>query len=120
MAYYEPGLHLARVSKQGWTDSKSGKPMIVFEVTILAKISYDPEGTECFNELQPSEYDQIVRIVVDNANPEGMDYAMKKLRYAGFTGKSFIDLDLEGKEVRVKNTPHDHNGKNYDVYPDRL
>lgn len=111
MAYYEPGLHLARVSKQGWTESKTKKAMLVFEVAILAKVVPDQEGNESYEDLAPSQYDQTLRIVVDSDSPDSLDYAMRKLRYAGFDGDSFADLNLEGREVRVRNDPQEYKGK---------
>lgn len=113
MAYYENGLHLCRVTQCGMTETQKEpkRPMIVIRFQPLAKITHDPEGNELYDDLAPSQYDQTARIVVDPNNSKSLDFATMKLRYAGFTGQSFKDLDLEGKEIRCNNEPSEYEGK---------
>ena len=93
--------------------------MLVFEFQVLAEIDLVTEGDEThevFNDLSPSNYDQTARILIDVKSEDSMNYAMLKLRYAGFDGESFNDLDLEGRDIRCVNSPAPYKGKERDQW----
>lgn len=118
MAYYRPMMHLCRVNEQGWTETtkEPKRPMLVFKIQPLAEIIRGPDGEETFNDVPPSQYDATLRMVVDPKNEKSMDFALKKLRYAGFVGESFADLNLVGAEIRCMNEHSDYEGKTYDQW----
>src|SRR3972149_6610524 len=105
MAYYSQTLHLCRVTEQGWQETKKEPPrlQLVFRVQVLAEISYDENGEAIFTDVPPSQYDQNVFLLIDPENETVMDFAAKKLRYAGFEGTSFTELNLVGKQIRCFN-----------------
>lgn len=119
MARFNPGTHIGVVTEQGWETTKKAPPrdMIVFKVSIKDRVIVQPDGAEYLEDVSGnSDYDQTVRMLLDPANEKSMEFALKKLRHAGFTGDSIGQLDLVGKEVRVKNDPTQDNstGKEYD------
>lgn len=109
-AYYEPGTYLCEVIEQGFTESKTGKPMICFKVKVFSKLSHGPEGEQVEDNCAEN-YDRTIRLVVDGSNDDMMDYAMRKLRHAGFNGESFADLNLVGQYVTCKCDASEYNGK---------
>ena len=118
MAYYSQTLHLCRVTEQGWQETKKEPPrlQLVFRVQVLAEISYDENGEAIFTDVPPSQYDQNVFLLIDPENETVMDFAAKKLRYAGFEGTSFTELNLVGKQIRCFNQHWIRDGKVYDSF----
>lgn len=112
--YYEPGAYLCRVKEQAFQTSKTGRPMIVFKVNPLAmlSVSYGDSG-EAEEQQEPTQqaYDRTVRLVIVEDNQESLDYAIAKLRFAGFTGQKFEELDLVGSTVRCNVKHEPYNGK---------
>jgi hypothetical protein len=108
---FKPGRYRCVVDKQGWTESKEKKlPMIVFEVIPQVRLIAGPEGTD-EEEVNPENWTRTVRVVINSDNEVGLDYSMKKLRYNGFEGTSFSQLDFTGKEVECICKPNTFNGK---------
>lgn len=104
MIYYERGEHVVRIESQGWTETKEkGHPMLVFEALPLQRVTKDHEGNEQFEEVcaDANFPTRTLRVVVDASSEQSMEFALKKLRYAGFDGDSFADLDLRGVECRA-------------------
>lgn len=98
--YYQEGFYRCRVIDQGFQNTKeTNKPMIVLKVQPLARSRHDTDGTEYEEPLTGTNYDRSIYLVIDADDEEKMDKLLSKLRHAGFTGDSFADLDLVGKEV---------------------
>ena len=113
--WYEPGLYHFRIKTQGITETKeSKKPMLVFTGEPIEIICRDAEGNDVSEPVSPDptqNYDRTLRIVIDASNDNSIDFAHKKLRYAGFIGKSFNDLDLVGTVIRAKCEEGEYNNK---------
>jgi len=104
MNHYEDGLYVFRIIKQGWVETKENKlPMLVFDGYPTHKITKTPEGDDQLEQVyeDPQRPERTLRIVVDSTNDNMMDFAMKKLRYAGFNGDSFVDLNLINADIRA-------------------
>lgn len=111
-AYYEPGTYLCEVLAQGFEESKTvpPKPMLVFNIRVMSKITKDPEGNDDY-EPCIENYERSVRLVLGGKDPEKMkDFAMRKLRYAGFDGDNFSDFALVGHEVRCQCKESEYKG----------
>lgn len=109
--YYSPGRYSCRIKQQGIEKSKKGKDMLVFVFRPEAVIGRDEEGNDTLDGSIFAEHDRTARLVIDPANEAGMDYTMKKLRFAGFTGITFSELNLVDKLVILKCEPSEYNGK---------
>lgn len=113
--FYDEGFYVCRVTQQGHGESKAGNPMITIGVEPTHVISKGPDGAE---ELCPvtQAYERTVRLVI--ANDEQKEYALLKLRYAGFVGDSFSKLNLVGEDVRCEckhqDGTGDHAGKTFE------
>lgn len=114
MIHYERGEYVVRITEQGWTKTKAKElPMLVFQCLPVRYVVKDEEGNEQFEEVYADANfpERTLRVVIDSENDKGMDYAMKKLRYAGFTGDSFTDLNLVGIECRATCEHGQYDGK---------
>ena len=101
-AFYNPGRYQCAVTEHGFETSKSGKPMIVFRVLVTGELHYQTgDDGEPFQELIPvaAAYPRTVRLVIVEDNQDSLDYAMAKLRFAGFEGSNLEELDLQGLEI---------------------
>lgn len=116
MTNFNEGLHLCRITRQGWitTQKEPKRPMLVFAFQVLSEVHHDDEGNETFEDVLPGDSDPIVRVLVDGSNETILDFALRKLRYAGFTSGTFQDLELVGYEVRCLNRHKHYNGRLYD------
>jgi len=110
--FYQEVPHVCRVTEQGWTETKKlpKRPMIILKVRPTHEIRKDPAGGDELHQITSGEYDEYVRVLVDASSEVVMDLALKKLRYAGFMGDSFADLNLVGADVRCNNTHRPYNG----------
>lgn len=116
--FYDPGTYVCRVTQQGFGEAKStGNPMILIGIQPTSRILQAPDGVE---ELEACDqhYDRTVRLVI--ANDDQKEYAMLKLRNAGFLGDSFSQLNLEGADVRCEckhqNGTGEHAGKTFEQW----
>lgn len=111
--HYDEGLYLFQIDKQGWTETKERKlPMLVFNGDPISRIMAAEDGSEFEEPVhRDSQYDRRIQMVIDSNSDTSMDYAMRKLRAAGFDGESFADLDLRGKLVRARCTYGEYKGK---------
>lgn len=103
--FYEPGFYLCNVDSHAFQESKNGHPMIVFKVTPELRIvtSYNASGEPVESHVSLSKsYQRTSRIVINTESEQSMDYALMKLREAGFTGTKFTELNLEGSRVRME------------------
>lgn len=97
--FYEKGLYVCRVVQQGHGTSKNGNPMILLGIEPHYLVLHNPDGSEEL-ELTTQRYERTVRLVV--ATDDQKDYALLKLRHAGFVGTSFSELNLIGADVRCQ------------------
>jgi hypothetical protein len=95
--FYAPGNYVCRVKQQGFGESKAGNPMIMFEVEPTARLTQDATGADVLESVDQS-YGRAIRLTI--ANDDQKEYALLKLRYAGFTGDSFSKLNLVDADVR--------------------
>jgi len=117
--FYPEGFYLAEVADHGFQRAKSGKPMIVFTVRPTAKLSsfYADDGGLVEQETPVEKrYDRTVRLVIVEDNDQSLDFAMQKLRYAGFDGDRFEDLDLVGATVRCAVSHRPYEGRTYEQW----
>jgi hypothetical protein len=108
--YYSEGDYSCEVKQQGFEKAKTGKDMIVFVFRPEAIVAQDDEGNQVLDSSIHTEWDRTCRIVLDPSNEKVMEYAMKKLRHAGFTGESFKDLDFVGKQIIFRCKYSNYNG----------
>lgn len=112
--FYDEGRYSCRVTEQGFQEAKTGKPMLVLKVQPQAKLVLGPEGNE--PQFCTQTYDRTIRLVINNESEKQMEMMLKKLRHAGFTGTSFGDLDLVGKDVECQCEYSDYEGKTYEQW----
>jgi hypothetical protein len=109
--HYQPGTYICEVLEQALVKASTGKPMFVFKVRVQSKVTMNHESGEELIEPQMETYERTVRIVVNPNNPDSLEYAMKKLRHAGFTGTQFEQLNLTGARVRCKCEEGEYKGQ---------
>lgn len=107
--FYDEGYYVCRVTQQGQGESKAGNPMIMVGVEPTHIITRGPDGSEELCAVTKS-YERTVRLVI--ASDEQKEYALLKLRYAGFVGDSFSKLNLVGSDVRCECEHNDGTGEN--------
>lgn len=114
MNHYKPGRYVFRITTQGWTETKDRKlPMLVFEGYPTHLITKNPEGEEQLEQVyeDPEKPLRTLRLCIDSKDENMMDFVMKKLRYAGFEGDSFNDLNLVNADIRATCKEDEFNGK---------
>ena len=102
--YHDIGKYVFRITKQGWTNSKERNlPMLVFEGYPTYKITKNHEGEDQFEDVSedPNKATRTIRLFIDSSRDDIMDFVIKKLRYAGFEGNSFSDLNLVNADIRA-------------------
>lgn len=106
MPHYDKGRYLAEVVELGFQVASSGNPMIVLSVKPYAKIEGQGEG-ETFDEVADIYHRTIRLAVIDKTQ----DMVLAKLRYAGFQGTDFTELNLIGAVVRCTCNHDEYEGK---------
>lgn len=115
--YYAPGKYRCTVLEQGWAESTNGNDMLVFKVRVEAYIieGYGESGELVHQEqMVENAYTRTLRITFTN---DSIEMALKKLRYAGFSGASFDELNLVGSRIiAVSQEPRVRDGKTYEQW----
>jgi len=100
--FYGIGRYRCLVTDQAFMKSTTDKPMIVWKVRpeslLTERIGNDGEP---YTDEEPTaqQYERTVRLVINEDDQQSIDFAILKLRFAGFTGTSFDELDLKGCDV---------------------
>jgi len=113
--HYGEGSYVARVEEQAFETSKNGKPMIVFRVRPTARVFNEGFDNEEHHPVD-GKWDRTIRVVISPDNADSMDYALRKLRYAGFMGERFEDLNLVGADVRCYVKEDKYDGKDVEQW----
>lgn len=114
MIGYDEGVYLCKVIDQGLQTTKTGKAMLVFKVQPQARLrqSYNATGELVEEqEIPRSSYERTVRLVINEDDARSLEFALTKLRYAGFISDRFEDLDLYGRMVRCECKYGEYNNK---------
>lgn len=115
--YYDQGLYFVTGVEQAWTESSNHNDMFVLKVLVNGHaVPIAGADGEITYELQPvgANYTRTIRVTLVANN---IEMAMKKLRYAGFTGTSFDDLNLVGRQfLAVSQPPQFKDGKSYEQW----
>lgn len=102
---YPEGVYQFDIAEQLQDVTKKAppRPMLIFKGDPVSRIVVDADGTE-FEEAidRDPAYDRTIRVIIDEADPQSLDFAIKKLRAAGFTGSKIEELNLVGQRVRVR------------------
>lgn len=93
--FYEPGKYRVLVLEQAWDKAQSGADQLVLKFRVNAKIEDDGSG-ETYEAVLSHNYERRIFLTFTE---NSIDYIVKKLRYAGFTGSSFEELSLAGAEL---------------------
>ncbi len=112
--FYQPGRYQCVVTEQGFQESKNGKPMIVFKVRVAGVVTeiVGANGEVVQNvSLVNQEYTRTVRLVIVEDKPESLDYAMLKLRHAGFKGATLEELDMVGETIICECSAGEYQGQ---------
>ena len=107
--YYKPGTYRVRIIEQAFGETKNGNPMITFRIQprgVVYNFGLDDEHLEPITD----PFDRHMRLVVSD-NEKQKEFAIKKLRFAGFKGNRFENLQLEGKEVYATCAEGHYEGK---------
>jgi len=96
---YSEGTYSCIVKEQSMAVSKNGNDMIVFRCRPEALVVADEEGNESLDSSIICDFDCWARLTIIPTNESGLEMTMKKLRYAGFKGSSFAELDFVGKPI---------------------
>lgn len=117
---YPEGIYHFDIAEQLQDVTKKAppRPMLVFKGDPVSRIVTEADGTE-FEEAidRDPAYDRTIRVIIDEADSQSLDYAIKKLRAAGFTGDSIGQLNLVGQRVRVRcKHTNGENGKVFDNF----
>lgn len=103
--FYEPGYYVCNVDSHAFQMSKNGHPMLVFKVTpeSMLQQSWGADGEPVETSVPLSKnYQRTARIVINTESEQSMDFALLKLRTAGFDGTRFADLNLINCRVRME------------------
>ncbi len=113
---YQPGRYVGRVISQGSGESKDKKhPQIILKFKPTARIEYTPDGEESLVNTTV-EYERTVWLTINPTNPNSVEMSLKRLRYAGFMGDSFGDLNLVGTDCRFVCSVGEYNGEPSDSW----
>lgn len=115
--FYGQGLYFVTAVDQAWTESKNHNDMLVLKVRVdgeaILRTGADGEPVYDLGHVARN-YDRTIRVTL---TADSIEMAMKKLRYAGFTGSSFDELNLVGKQfIAVSKEPQSKDGKTYEQW----
>lgn len=105
--FYEEGTYDGEVLEQAFEEASTGSPMLTMKVRIEQFVIDPGMKTE---ELQDCNQ-QYVRTVNIVFAEKSIEYSIKKLRYAGFEGESFLDCNLTGSKVRLNCKHREYKGE---------
>lgn len=99
---FPAGYYAAEVEELGFRESQSGKDMITFRVRIMGELA-NPFGGEARDHYaQDQNPNRFINLVL--GDDRSLDFILKKLRYAGWNGTDFADLETEmtGSLIKVQ------------------
>lgn len=96
---YSEGTYSCLVKEQSMAVSKNGNDMLVFRCHPHAVVVKNDAGEESLDSSIMEEADCWARLTILPDNEQSLEYTMKKLRHAGFTGSSFSELEFVGKQI---------------------
>ena len=120
--FYAEGAYMGEVSDVAVGESKNGHPQIKVKFYPTATVStrYNDDG-EIEADLTPTQrkYERTAQITIKADDERSMDFALMKLRAAGWEGESFRELDsLRGTTInltcRHEQGTGDYSGKTFE------
>lgn len=93
--FYAEGWYSVECTDAALGESKNGHPMVTIKVLPIAQVSayVDASGIEQRNEARVSkQYERTTRIVLKVDDEQSQEFALMKLRQAGWEGNSFRDI----------------------------
>ena len=110
---YDAGEYQVRVVHQAWEQTSNDNPMLVLNITVLARVERREEETF---RSPVTERDRRIRMVFTDKT---VDYRLEELRRIGWLGTSFADLhpatpnyhDFAGYEFVARCEHRDYKGK---------
>lgn len=96
--FYAPGRYNLTVIDQAWMESRNGSDMLALKTRVESQVVEEYQDGELVHReaLVSQNYPRTIYIVFSQNNAE---YAIAKLRHAGFTGRTFDELNLVGNKV---------------------
>lgn len=105
---FQPGEYKCKVVGQGFKRSGTGNPMIV--LTVVPKARVDMQGVE------HTIHEPVEKVINMAITPGTREFAMQRLRHAGFDGKSMAELQLVGRYVDCFCTHEEYKGRTRDKW----
>jgi len=107
--HYPPGMYSCKVEQQGINTCKDGSKQLVFQIRPVSEISVDVQGIERAKPVANNSVIGFVRLWL--GSEKACAIVMRKLRYSGFVGDSFMEFNFVGAQVRCTCKAGDFNGK---------
>lgn len=100
------GIYSGQVESCDFTETKTGKPMIVLTVMV-----HQVQTTEGFESIAPVT--RTVRLVCDPSSEKQIDFVTRKLRHAGWDGNRFEELQawFPGEWVEMEQKGDTYEGR---------
>ena len=103
--FYEPGYYACTVTQQAWGKSKNDHPQLIFkhkpEYLVNAFIGDDGEVQQT-RKRTAQQYERTIYLTFPAHSEQAMDFALMKLRHAGFEGDDLRELNFAGQEILVE------------------
>ena len=108
--YYREGRHVVEVLEHAFQKSTNGNWMIVFKVKVIGQVETSLPDRPI--EQAANQYERNIRVVITDKE-ESKDYAMLKLRNAGWQGEKFEALhELHGTQCEASCEHREGTGDN--------
>lgn len=107
---YQPGEYSCEVLEQGFGQTKTGKDQLIFKFRVMDHVAHDADGNEVITPSTQQTEEYCYQTITPDSE-KAMNYLMTCLRYAGFEGNDFSQMNFVGSRVRFKVEPNEYNGE---------
>lgn len=103
--FYAEGAYMGEVTDVAVGESKNGHPMVTVKFLPMSSVSsYLDDDGQIVASLTPTikKYERTTRIVIKADDERSLEFALLKLRTAGWQGESFREIDtLRGETINL-------------------
>lgn len=103
--FYAEGAYMGDVTDVAVGESKNGHPMVTLKFLPVSSVSsYLDDDGQIVASLTPTlkQYERTTRVVIKEDDERSLEFALLKLRTAGWQGESFREIDtLRGESINL-------------------
>lgn len=100
--FYSAGFYACQVQSHGWGTSRNGHPQLTIKMKPMASVRAwldDAGAVQQARSPVEQNYDRTIYLVFPSESEQAQEFALMKLRQAGFKGTDLRDVDFVGQEI---------------------